>query len=138
MTRFLLTLLVFAPLTAVRADDPPKVDPFDQSKVALEVEPPADFKGKRVLIVAGRQSHGPAEHEFFAGSAILMNLLKQNKDVFPIMARDGWPKNEKLFDTADCIVMYMDGGSGHPAIKPEHMAIIHKQIDRGAGWVNLH
>ena len=51
-----------------------------------------------------------------------MNLLKQNPGVLPIMARDGWPKNEKLFDTADCIVMYMDGGGGHPAIKPERMA----------------
>ncbi len=128
---------MLTPLT-VLSQVPPKVDPFDQSKVALEVEPPADFKGKRVLIVAGRQSHGPGDHEFFAGSAILMDLLKQNKGVFPIMARDGWPKNEKLFDTADCIVMYMDGGGGHPAIKPERMALIQKQIDRGAGWVNLH
>src|SRR6516225_5751321 len=116
MARFLSSLILLIPLGYVLAEDPPKVDPYDQSKVALEVEPPADFKGKRILIVAGRQSHGPGEHEFFAGSAILMNLLKQNEEVFPIMARDGWPKNEKLFDTADCIVMYMDGGGGHPAI----------------------
>ena len=125
------------PLTAF-SQEPARVDPYDQSKVALEVEPPADFKGKRVLIVAGRESHGPGDHEFFAGSAILFELLKQNKGDFPIMARDGWPKNEKLFDTADCIVMYMDGGGGHPAIKPERMAIIQKQLDRGAGWVNIH
>ncbi len=138
MCRILSALLLLAPLTAVRAEDAPKVDPYDQSKVPLEVEPPADFKGKRVLIVAGRQSHGPGDHEFFAGSAILMNLLKQTDGVFPIMARDGWPKNEKLFDTADCIVMYMDGGGGHPAIKPDRMKLIQKQLDRGCGWVNLH
>lgn len=140
MNRFLsLFLLLLAPFGAIRGDDKPKIDPFDQSKAALEVEPPANFNGKRVLIVAGRQSHGPAEHEFFAGSAILMNLLKQTPDVFPIMARDGWPKNEKLFDTADCIVMYMDGGGGHPAIaNPERIMLIQKQLDRGAGWVNLH
>lgn len=137
MTRFFFATLVAIPLT-VFSQEPAKVDPFDQSKVALEVEPPAGFKGKRVLIVAGRQSHGPGDHEFFAGSAILMELLKQNPGVFPIMARDGWPKNEKLLDTADCIVMYMDGGGGHPAIKPERMALIQKQLDRGAGWVNLH
>jgi type 1 glutamine amidotransferase len=116
-----------------------KVDPYDQSKVPLEVEPPADFKGKRILIVAGGRSHGPGDHEFFAGSAILMNLVKQTPGVWPIMARDGWPKNEKLFDTADCVVMYMDGGGGHPAInKPERMALIQKQLDRGCGWVNIH
>ncbi len=138
MCRFLSVLLLTVPLASARGDDSPKVDPYDQSKVPLEVEPPADFKGKRVLIVAGSRSHGPGDHEFFAGSAILMNLLKQNPNVFPIMARDGWPKNEKLLESADCIVMYMDGGGGHPAIKSERMKLIQKQLDRGAGWVNLH
>src|SRR6187551_1991438 len=98
MIRVLSALLLLTPLALVRADDPPKVDPYDQSKVELEKEPPADFKGKRILIVAGSRSHGPGDHEFFAGSAILMNLLKQTEGVWPIMARDGWPKNEKLFD----------------------------------------
>jgi len=136
MRRFLSALLLLAPLSA-RGDEP-KIDPYDQSKVPLEVEPPADFKGKRILIIAGGPSHGAGDHEFFAGSAILVNLLKQTDGVFPILAKNGWPKNEKLFDTADCIVMYMDGGGGHPAIKAERMALIQKQMDRGAGWVNIH
>lgn len=124
---------------ATAADDKPAVDPYDQSQVPLEVEPPADFKGKRILLVAGHKSHGPGDHEFFAGTAILMNLLKQTEGVWPIMAREGWPKNEKLFDSADAVVMYMDGGGGHPAIqKPERIALIDKQLARGAGWVNLH
>jgi type 1 glutamine amidotransferase len=138
MSRFLTALLLLTPLASVRAEDPPKVDPYDQSKVPLEVEPPADFKGKRILLIAGRQSHGPGDHEFFAGSAILMNLLKQTEGVWPIMARDGWPKNEKLFDTADCIVMYMDGRGGHPVVQGDRMKLIQKQIDRGCGWVNIH
>jgi len=137
MPRFLSAVALLAALAPLAADEP-KVDPYDQSKVPLEVEPPADFKGKRVLLVAGRQSHGPGDHEFFAGSAILMNLLKQNEGVFPIMARDGWPKNEKLFDTADCIVMYMDGRGGHPVVQGDRMKLIQKQIDRGCGWVNIH
>jgi type 1 glutamine amidotransferase len=139
MRTFLSFVLLGATFALGRADDPPRVDPYDQSKVALEVPPPADFKGKKVLIVAGRQSHGPGDHEFFAGSAILTKLLSQNPNVYPIMARDGWPKNEKLFDEADCIVMYMDGGGGHPAIaNPERTKLIQKQLDRGAGWVNIH
>lgn len=137
MTRFLSALFVLTPLAA-RGQEQPRIDPYDQSRVPLEVEPPADFKGKRILLIAGRPSHGPGDHEFFAGTAILMNLLKQTPGVWPIMARDGWPKNEKLFDTADCIVMYMDGGGGHPAIKPERMAILQKQLARGCGLVNLH
>jgi hypothetical protein len=137
MTRILAALVALTPLTAF-SQNPTKIDPFDQSTVPLEVEPPSDFKGKRVLIVAGQRSHGPGDHEFFAGSAILMNLLKQNPGVYPIMARDGWPKNERLFDTVDCIVLYMDGGGGHPAIRPDRMKLIQKQLDRGAGWVNIH
>ncbi|MDB5311485.1 MAG: Trehalose utilization [Gemmataceae bacterium] len=148
MTRFLSTLMFLsasslalgpAPVTGMTGADEPKVDPYNQSKVPLEVEPPADYQGKRVLLVAGRQSHGPGDHEFFAGTAILADLLKQTPGVWPIMARDGWPKNEKLFESADCVVMFMDGGGGHPAIqKPERTALIQKQLDRGAGWVNLH
>lgn len=113
-------------------------DPYDQSKVPLEVEPPADFHGKKIVLVAGRASHGPGEHEFFAGCAVLMNLLKQTDGVWPVMARDGWPKNEKIFDGAASLVFFMDGGAGHPVIKPGHMETIQKLLDKGAGWVNLH
>jgi len=118
--------------------DESAVDPYDQSKVPLEVEPPADFKGKKIVIVAGSRSHGPGDHEFFAGSAILMNLLKQTPNVWPVMARDGWPKNEKIFEGADGLVFYMDGGGGHPVIKPDHMELLQKYLDKGVGWANLH
>ena len=133
-------LSVLAALLAVapaRAGDP-KPDPYDQSKVPLEVDPPADFKGKRVLLIAGKQSHGPGDHEFFAGSAILMNLLKQTPGVFPILCRDGWPKNEKLLDTADVLVFYMDGRAGHPVVQGDRMDRLQKLIDKGVGWVNIH
>jgi type 1 glutamine amidotransferase len=131
---FLLAAIVIAlDLPTARA-----ADPYDQSKVPLEVEPPAGFHGKKIVLVAGRASHGPGEHEFFAGCAVLMNLLKQTDGVWPVMARDGWPKNEKIFDGAASLVFFMDGGAGHPVIKPGHMEAIQKHLDQGAGWVNLH
>jgi type 1 glutamine amidotransferase len=122
----------------LRSEEKPAADPYDQSKVPLEVEPPADFKGKKIVLVAGIKSHGPGEHEFFAGCAVLMNLLKQTDGVWPVMARDGWPKNEKIFDGAASLVFFMDGGSNHPVIKPEHMEKLQKYLDNGTGWVNLH
>jgi type 1 glutamine amidotransferase len=134
---FVAALTVGLGLPAARAADPP-VDPYDQSKVPLEVEPPAGFKGKKIVLVAGRASHGPGEHEFFAGCAVLMNLLKQTDGVWPVMARDGWPKNEKVFDGAASLVFFMDGGGGHPVIKPEHMTRLQHYLDKGVGWVNLH
>ncbi|MBN9519099.1 ThuA domain-containing protein [bacterium] len=130
-------LLALVPTPALAQADK-KLDPYDQSGVPIEVEPPADFKGKRVLLVAGVPSHGPGDHEFFAGCAVLMNLLKQTPGVFPIMAKGGWPKNEKLIETADCLVFYMDGRNGHPVVQGNRLDLIQKQIDRGCGWVNLH
>ncbi len=113
-------------------------DPYDQSKVPLEVEPPADFKGKKIVLVAGSKSHGPGDHEFFAGTAVLVKLLKQTQGVWPVMVRDGWPKNEKIFDGAAALVFYMDGRGGHPVVQKDRLKLLQKHIDGGAGWVNLH
>src|SRR5437588_12700584 len=86
---------------AVDAQDPAEPrpiaqDPYDQSRVPLEVQP-RDKTLAKVVLVAGRQSHGPGEHEFFAGCALLMKLLQENPGVFPVMARDGWPKSPQTF-----------------------------------------
>ena len=142
--RFAFAIFCFAlGLPALRADDTkPATNPFDQSKIALEAEPPADFKGKKIVIVAGSKSHGSGDHEFFAGSVILMNLLKQTDGVWPVLARDGWPKNEKIFEGAAALVFYMDGGKGHPVVQKDdrgdRMDRIQKLMDKGVGWVNLH
>jgi type 1 glutamine amidotransferase len=112
-------------------------DPYDQSGVPLEVEPPANFPGKKIVLVAGAKSHGPGDHEFFAGTAILCQLLRQN-GVWPVMARDGWPKNEKIFDGAASFVFYMDGRAGHPVVKNDRLKLLQRYIDAGVGWVNLH
>jgi type 1 glutamine amidotransferase len=147
---FAVAVLLFAVVPTFAQDAKPKegatpeqikelgFDPYDQSKVPLEVKPPADFKGKVVLLVAGRQSHGPGDHEFFAGTAILMNLLKQTAGVWPIVARDGWPKDETLLDRADAILFYMDGRGGHPVVQKDRLKLLQQHIDRGAGWLNLH
>ncbi|HEV3145345.1 MAG TPA: ThuA domain-containing protein [Gemmataceae bacterium] len=124
---------------AVRADDPPD-DPkhYDQSSVPLEVDSP-DPKLNKIVLLAGRQSHGPGDHEFFAGCVILMKMLKETPGVWPMMARDGWPKNEKIFDGAKAVVFYMDGGGGHPIIaRPEHAKLVSELTAKGVGFVNLH
>jgi type 1 glutamine amidotransferase len=130
---FLAAAAFWLVLPASAAD----IDPYDQSGVPLEVEP-KDPKLTKIVLVAGRQSHGPGDHEFFAGTAILCNMLKQTEGVFPVMARDGWPKNEKIFDGAKAVVFYMDGGGGHPVIQQKHKEVVQKLIDDGVGFVNIH
>ncbi len=117
---------------------PADVDEFDQSGVPIEVQP-TDPALSKIVLVAGRQSHGPNEHEFFAGCAVLMKLLKQTPGVFPVLARDGWPKDPaKTFENAKTVVFFMDGGGGHPIVQKEHRAEVQKLIDKGVGFVNLH
>jgi hypothetical protein len=132
----LAALVLFSGAWLVRADDK-KIDPYDQSSVLLEKQP-TDASLKKIVLVAGRQSHGPGDHEFFAGCAILMKMLQQTPGVVPVMARDGWPKNPKTFENAKAVVFYMDGGGGHPILNKGHKEVVEKLIDDKVGFVNLH
>ena len=129
---------VFAGLATVAWAALADIDPYDQSGVPLEKQP-TDPALNKIVLVAGHKSHGPREHEFFAGCAILMKLLQETPGVYPVMARDGWPKDpEATFKDAKAVVLYMDGGSGHPAIVPSHMEELKKLMDDKVGFVNLH
>jgi type 1 glutamine amidotransferase len=112
-------------------------DHYDQSAVPIEVQP-TDPSLAKIVLVAGRPSHGPGEHEFFAGCTILMKLLQENPGVSPVMARDGWPKDSKTFENAKAVVFFMDGGGGHPIIQNHHLEEVQKLIEAGAGFVNIH
>lgn len=113
------------------------IDRYDQSKVPLEVEP-TDPKAARIVLIAGVNSQKEGEHEYFAGTALLMQLLRQTPGVAPVMARDGWPKNPKIFEGARAIVLFMDGGGKQAHLTPERLAILEKQVGAGAGLVHLH
>jgi type 1 glutamine amidotransferase len=126
-----LAALVLAPPFAHSAE----IDPYDQSQVPLEVDS-TDPSLTKIVLVAGRKSHGPGDHEFFAGCAILMDMLKQTPGVFPVMVRDGWPKNEEVLKGAKSLVFYMDGRGGHPVNKK--LDVLQPLIDQGVGWVNIH
>ncbi len=126
--------LAAAAILALFAQD---IDPYDQSQVPLEVEP-SDPGPAKIVLVAGKASHGPGHHEYFAGLALLMKVLRQTPGAFPVLARDGWPKNEKIFEGARAIVFFADGGGGHPLLAPGRMDLLQKEIDRGAGFACIH
>lgn len=112
-------------------------DPYDQSAVPLEVDT-QDAKLNKIVLVAGKRSHGPGEHEHFAGCTLLMNMLKQTPGVFPVLARDGWPKNPDIFKGAKTVVFYADGGGGHPILQADHLQTVKAMMDQGVGLVCLH
>lgn len=109
----------------------------ERAEVPLEVEP-TDPSAVKIVLLAGSFSKGGGEHEYFAGSALLMKLLRQTTGVFPVLAAGGWPKNERIFEGAKGVVFYMDGGGKQPFLTPERLERIEKMAARGAGIVHLH
>ena len=72
---------------------------------------------KKVVFVAGRGSHGYGAHEHHAGCLLLSDLLNKYHDgVTSEVFRNGWPDDPDAFDGADSIVIFSDGGRGHPAL----------------------
>jgi type 1 glutamine amidotransferase len=121
----------------VRAAD--EVDPYDQSPYPLEVEP-TDPNAVKIVLLAGPKSHGPGDHEHFAGMVLLSDMLKQTPGVAPVMAREGWPKNENIFDGAKCVAIFSDGRGGHPLVQNagKRLDLLQPLIDKGVGFVCLH
>ncbi len=84
--------------------------------------PAAAADKKKIVLVAGKPSHGPGEHEFRAGTLLLKGCLDKVPGVEAIVITNGWPTESNAFDGAAAIVLYMDGGDGHPAIQGDHLA----------------
>jgi len=92
----------------------------------------------RIVMVAGTPSHAPGEHEFNAGTLLLEKCLRQNKGLETVVVKGGWPEDEKVFDGAAAIVLYMDGGAKHPLILGDRLETMGKLMRKGVGLVCLH
>jgi type 1 glutamine amidotransferase len=92
---------------------------------------------KKIVFIAGKRSHGYAEHEHRAGSLLLAKALNENvPEVHAVVVENGWPKDASILDDADCVVVYADGGEGHPLVR--HLDEFDKLMKRGVGLVCLH
>ncbi len=105
--------------------------------VALEVDS-TDPAAHKVVLLAGGFSKGGGEHEYFAGSVVLFNLLKQTPGVHPVLAKEGWPQNERILDGAKTIVFYMDGIGKQPTHQADKRLKIEALAAKGVGIVHLH
>ncbi|HBJ37454.1 MAG TPA: hypothetical protein DDZ51_22405 [Planctomycetaceae bacterium] len=93
-------------------------------------------KQKTVLMIAGKPSHGFGSHEHYAGLRILAETLQASVPKLDIKVVRGWPEDDAVIQSADSIVIYSDGGGGHPAIP--HLEQLSKKLDRGCGLVCIH
>ena len=93
---------------------------------------------KKLVMVAGTPSHGPGDHEFNAGTILLEKCLKDVPKLVTAKYLNGWPKDPTAFDNADSILLYMDGGGGHPVIQRNRLAEIDQLMKRGVGLACAH
>src|SRR6187455_1820305 len=84
---------------------------------------------KKIIFIAGDCSHGPGEHEHNAGCRLLAEELNKNVgDQVEATVVQGWPSDTTLLEQASGIVMYMDGGDGHLALKHlKHLSALMKK-----------
>jgi hypothetical protein len=95
---------------------------------------------KRLVLVAGKPSHPPRMHEFNAGVQLLAKCLQDVPQVKTDVILNGWPVDEKVFDQADAIVFYMDGGGGHELVKENgrRLKLAETWTKRGVGIGCMH
>jgi type 1 glutamine amidotransferase len=100
----------------------------------------AEGAKKLVVMIAGKPSHGPGQHEHNAGVLLFKKCLEENaaSQVEVKHHLNGeWPSAEEM-GKADTIVIYSDGGGGHPALAGDHLATLDKEMKRGCGLVCVH
>lgn len=93
---------------------------------------------RKIVMVAGTPSHGPQEHEFNAGVLLLKKCMESSASVLPVAYLNGWPRDLSAFDNADAIMLYMDGGAGHPLIQNHRLSEIRELMKKGVGLACLH
>src|SRR3989442_6211941 len=86
---------------------------------------------KRIVLIAGKPSHPPGMHEFRAGCLLLKSCLDGVPGVSVTVYSNGWPQVENAFDKASAVVIYADGGAGHPAIQSDHKQQLGELAKRG-------
>ncbi len=112
-TLLLLSLVLFAPSTG-RTED------------------------KRIVMIAGKPSHGPGEHEHRAGLLLFQKCLAGFPGIQVEVYSNGWPADSDILKGAAAVVIYSDGGGGHPALQDDHLQQLAALVKQGVGLACIH
>ena len=91
-------------------------------------------KPKRILFLAGSNSHNWGQHKHLAGSNLLCESLRETPGIEAKVVTE-WPGADELV-WADTLVIYADGWQAHPA--NDKLAVIETFMNDGKGLVALH
>ena len=102
---------------------------------------------KKIVLIAGKKSHGPGAHEYEKDVRLLKHCLDTSPNVQGIKTEahfNGWPDDPKTLEDADTIALLSDGldkqypTDQHPFLRGDHLAVIERQVKRGCGLVVVH
>lgn len=99
----------------------------------------AEEAKKTVILIAGKQSHGPGQHEHNAGVQLFAKCLKDSGAPVEVKVHlsGAWPSQEELASAAS-ILIYSDGGGGHPALQEDRIQQLDKVMKNGTGLACIH
>lgn len=93
---------------------------------------------KRIVMIAGKPSHGPGEHEHRAGLLLFQKCLAGFPGITVEVYSNGWPADDSVLKGAAAVVIYSDGGAGHPALQSDHLQQLGALMKQGVGFACIH
>jgi len=100
----------------------------------------AEGSKKLIVLIAGKPSHPAGAHEHNAGVLLFKKCLEQSAaEALEVKhyLNGEWPAENELAK-ANAILIYSDGGGGHPALQGDRLQQLDKQMKRGCGFVCVH
>jgi type 1 glutamine amidotransferase len=92
---------------------------------------------RKIVFIAGRQSHGWGAHEHRAGCMLLADRINKNvKGVKAVVTANGWPRDNAIFEDAATVVVFADGYSMHPLKR--NLEFYDELAKKGVGLVTIH
>jgi len=93
---------------------------------------------RKIVLIAGNPSHGYLEHEYRAGSLLFQKCLAGIPGVNVVVVSNDWPKDEKVLEGADAVLIFASGDSGHPLVKGNRLQTLDALMKQGCGFGTMH
>jgi hypothetical protein len=124
--------------TPTPGDTSTPTDTENPTDTATETRTPTLEEDRKIVFLTGGRSHGFMEHSFRAGTALLADRLENNAENVTTHVAEKWPDDpDMVFEDVDAVVMYFDGGTGHPV--NDHEAVLQDLAEQGEiGLVPIH
>ena len=91
----------------------------------------------KIVLIGGGQSHSYMAHEHYAGFVLIKKWLEASgTGIQAVVCKDGWPKDESVFDGATAVAVNCNGERGH--VLNGHLQKMDELRKRGAGLALLH